>query len=157
MGLSHYSPLIHAVLVLQRLLADTKPSTVQTPASTESCEKQIRHSEATLVLREHLGGPSLCSCRAHQGEAGCNLYKGTGFATGKVGRIKRHSWNGRLRNTEADRDLSLSTPQIKRLSQERLKLSENHIITIITFPFYNNQMAQCQLALGSHCCFSFLA
>lgn len=56
MGLSHYSPLIRTVLVLQRLLADTKPSTVQTPDSTESCEKQIRHSEAILVLREHFGG-----------------------------------------------------------------------------------------------------
>lgn len=152
MGLSHYSPLIRTGLVLQRLLADTKPSTVQTPDSTESCEKQVRLQKPLWCSENILGAFSLqLKCAS-----GCNLYKGTWFATGKVGRIKRHSWNGRLRK-QSERDPSLSTPQIKRLSQERFKLSKNHIITIITFPFYNNHMAQCQLALGSRCCFSFLA
>lgn len=152
MGLSHYSPLIRTVLVLQRLLADTKLSTVQTPDSTESCEKHIRHPEAPLVLREHFGAilpAAAVSIRVQslQRHLACH----------------RQGWKDKETQLEWQTEKTarqrsfLSTSQIKRLSQERFEQSKNHIIVIITFPFYNNHMAQCQLALGSHCCFSFLA
>lgn len=58
-------------------------------------------SEALLELRDNLWGPSPCSQRVYQGEVSCSLSRGTWFATGKVGRIKRHSWSGRLRQAES--------------------------------------------------------
>lgn len=151
MGLSHYShthwPGAPAPSCRH------KPSAAQTPDSTESCEKQVRHSEAPLVLREHFGGllPAAAMrirVQPLQRHLVCHRQ-------GWKDKETQLEWQ--TEKTESDRDPSLSTPQIKRLSQERFKLSKNHIITIITFPFYNNHMAQCQLALGSHCCFSFLA
>ncbi|PKU49095.1 hypothetical protein llap_537 [Limosa lapponica baueri] len=56
LGLSHSSPFVHAVLVLQDLLADLEPSTAQTPDGMESCRRQIGGPEALLVLRDHFWG-----------------------------------------------------------------------------------------------------
>lgn len=55
MGPSHSSPLVQAVLDLQRLLAGSEPSTAQTPDSTKSCGGQMGAPETLLVLGDHFG------------------------------------------------------------------------------------------------------